>query len=195
MNDIFHKGNRELQEQFNSCKLADRVNELIVHDEITDEECEFIQARDMFFISTVDEQARPTVSYKGGATGFVHVIDKKTIAFPDYDGNGMFLTTGNITLNHEVGLLFIDFENPQRLRIHGTANIILDDPLLADYHGAKFIIRITVRNLFLNCPRYIHQYRKIEQSEYVPKEGCEAPIPEWKKLDAVQDVLPVTGLK
>ena len=195
MNDIFHKGNRELQEQFNSRKLADRVNELIVHDEITDEECEFIQARDMFFISTVDEQARPTVSYKGGATGFVRVIDKKTIAFPDYDGNGMFMTAGNIDLNHEVGLLFIDFENPQRLRVHGTANIVLDDPLLADYHGAKFIIRITVRNLFLNCPRYIHQYKKIEQSEYVPKEGCEAPVPGWKKLDAVQDVLPVTGLK
>ncbi|MDD5227569.1 MAG: pyridoxamine 5'-phosphate oxidase family protein [Methylococcales bacterium] len=195
MNDIFHKGNRELQEQFNSSKLADRVNELIVHDEITSEEREFIQARDMFFISTVDEQARPTVSYKGGAAGFVRVIDNKTIAFPDYDGNGMFLTAGNIALNHEVGLLFIDFENPQRLRIHGEANIVLDDPLLADYYGAKSIIRITVRNLFLNCPRYIHQYKKIEPSEYVPKEGYEAPIPGWKKLDAVQDVLPLTGLE
>lgn len=190
MTEIFHKGNVELQEHFNSRKLADRVNELIVHETITDEERAFIESRDMFFISSVDDQGRPTVSHKGGATGFVRVIDEKTIAFPDYDGNGMFLTTGNIALNNEVGLLFIDFENPQRLRLHGTANIVLDDPLLEEYIDAKFIIRITVRNLFLNCPRYIHRYKKLEQSEYVPKKDCVAPIPDWKKLDALQDVLP-----
>jgi predicted pyridoxine 5'-phosphate oxidase superfamily flavin-nucleotide-binding protein len=189
MTDIFHNGNRELQDHFDARKLADRVNELIVHEEITDEERAFIESRDMFFISSVDDQGRPTVSHKGGATGFVRVIDEKTIAFPDYDGNGMFLTTGNIALNHEVGLLFIDFENPHRLRLHGTASIFLDDPLLDEYVDAKFIIRITVRNLFLNCPRYIHRYKKLEQSEYVPQKGCVAPIPDWKKLDVVQDVL------
>lgn len=190
MNDIYHQGNRELQDQFDSRKLADRVSEIIVHDKISDEEREFISTRDMFFISSVDEQGRPTVSYKGGDAGFVRVIDEKTIAFPDYDGNGMFLTAGNIASTHEVGLLFIDLENPRRLRLHGTATVAINDPLLSEYVDANAIIRITVRNLFLNCPRYIHQYKKLAQSEYVPKKGCIAPIPEWKKLDVVQDVLP-----
>ncbi len=190
MNDIYHQGNLGLQDQFDSRKLADRVNELIVHDEITDEEREFIETRDMFFISTVDEQGRPTVSYKGGDTGFIRIIDKKTIAFPGYDGNGMFLTAGNIVSNNEVGLLFIDFENLQRLRLHGTASISENDALLSEYVDAKYIIRIAIRNLFINCSRYIHRYKKIEESEYIPKEGYEAPVPEWKKLDVVQDVLP-----
>lgn len=190
MIDIYHNGNRDLQNHFNSTKLADRVSELIVHEEITEQERDFITTRDMFFISTVDEQGRPTVSYKGGDIGFVRVLDEKTIAFPGYDGNGMFITAGNIALNHEVGLLFIDLEQPQRLRLHGTATIAVDDPLLDEYVGADYIIRITVRNLFLNCPRYIHRYKKIEQSDYIPKKDCEAPIPDWKKLDAVQGVLP-----
>lgn len=114
----------------------------------------------MFFISTVDEQGRPTVSYKGGEVGFVRVVDEKTIAFPGYDGNGMFLTAGNIATNNEVALLFIDFENPKRLRLHGTARIVVKDSLLGEYVDAKYIIRIVVRNLFVNCPRYIHQYKK-----------------------------------
>jgi hypothetical protein len=105
----------------------------------------------------------------------------------------MFLTSGNIALNHEVGLLFIDMEQPQRLRLHGTATVSTDDPLLAEYIDAQYIIRITVRNLFLNCPRYIHRYKKLEQSEYIPKKGCVAPTPDWKKLDVVQDVLPKNG--
>ncbi len=190
MTDIYHKGNREFQDQFDSQKLADLLDGIIVHDAVTDEERGFIESRDMLFISTVDEQGRPTVSYKGGEVGFVRVIDEKTIAFPGYDGNGMFLTAGNIAVNNDVGLLFIDFENPQRLRLHGTARITPNDILLNEYVDAKYIIRVTVRNLFVNCPRYIHQYKKIEQSLYIPKEGCETPIPDWKKLDVVQDVLP-----
>ncbi|MFI3189390.1 pyridoxamine 5'-phosphate oxidase [Crenothrix sp. D3] len=190
MSDIYHNGNRDLQNHFDTKKLADRVNDLIVHEEITEQERDFITSRDMFFISSVDEQGRPTVSYKGGDVGFVRVIDEKTIAFPSYDGNGMFLTAGNIVLNHDVGLLFIDLEQPQRLRLHGTATVTLDDPLLDEYIDADYIIRITVRNLFLNCPRYIHHYKKVEPSEYLPKKGCVTPIPDWKKLDVVQDVLP-----
>jgi len=190
VSDIYHNGNRDLQNHFDAKKLADRVNDLIVHEEITEQERDFITSRDMFFISSVDEQGRPTVSYKGGDVGFVRVIDEKTIAFPSYDGNGMFLTAGNIVLNHDVGLLFIDLEQPQRLRLHGTATVTLDDPLLDEYIDADYIIRITVRNLFLNCPRYIHHYKKVEPSEYLPKKGCVTPIPDWKKLDVVQDVLP-----
>lgn len=190
MNDLYYEGNRELQDQFDSRRLADRVNEVIVHDCFTDEDRELIESRDMFFISTVDASGCPTVSYKGGEVGFIRVVDEQTLAYPGYDGNGMFLTSGNITANSNVGLLFIDFENPRRLRMHGTATVDVRDPLLAEYVDAKYIIRIKVRNLFINCPRYIHQYKKIENSEYLPKAGCPAPVPAWKTLEIVQDVLP-----
>ena len=190
MHDLYSAGNREIQDQFDSRRLADRVNEVIVHDRFTDEDRAFIEARDMFFISTVDAEGRPTVSYKGGAVGFVRVVDEQTIAYPGYDGNGMFLTSGNIVKKPDVGLLFIDFENPRRLRMHGTATVDLQDPLLADYVDAKYMIRIKVRNLFINCPRYIHQYRRVDDSEYVPKAGVVAPTPAWKTLEIVQDVLP-----
>ncbi|GAB6139302.1 hypothetical protein JCM14076_00310 [Methylosoma difficile] len=190
MTTLYHQSHRDLQDQFDSRRLADRVSELIVHQDISPEERAFIEGRDMFFISTVDSLGRPTVSYKGGPVGFVRVLDEKTIAFPGYDGNGMFLTAGNIAANHEVGLLFIDFENPQRLRVHGTASVTVTDPLLESFVGATYIVRINVRDVFINCPRYIHPYNKAGQSEYTPQAGCEAPVPDWKKLDVVQDVLP-----
>ncbi|MEO1446611.1 MAG: pyridoxamine 5'-phosphate oxidase family protein [Cyanobacteria bacterium J06635_11] len=190
MNNLYYEGNRDLQDQFDSRRLADRVNEVIVHDRFTDEDRQLIETRDMFFISTVDAEGRPTVSYKGGAVGFIRIVDDQTLAYPGYDGNGMFLTSGNIAANNNVGLLFIDFENPRRLRMHGTATVDTQDPLLAEYVDANYIIRVTVRNLFINCPRYIHRYQKLEDSEYLPKAGRTAPTPAWKTLEIVQDVLP-----
>lgn len=190
MDDFFHEGNRELQDEFDSRRLADRAIEIGVHSELTGDECKFIESRDMFFISTVDEQGRPTVSYKGGGDGFIRVLDNKIIAYPGYDGNGMFLTTGNALSNNNVGILLIDFENPHRMRIHGTATRNRDDPLLQEYPESKYIVRVSIRNIFSNCSRYIHKYKKIEQSEFVPLEGVKAPDPEWKSWDVVQDVLP-----
>lgn len=190
MSDLYHKGNREVQDRFDSRKLADRMIKRAVRDEITENDRNFIQAQDMFFISTVDDQGRPSVSYKGGNIGLVKVIDEKTIAFPDYDGNGMFISVGNMLANNHVGLLFIDFENPRRLRIHGSATVQFEDPLLADYVDAQQIIRVSVRNIFTNCPRYIHGYKKTGLSKYVPQEGYETPDPEWKSSEDVKDVLP-----
>lgn len=190
MKSIYHDGNRLLQDEFDSRKLADRLSDFTVHDTITDLDREFIQARDMFFISTIDADGNPTVSYKGGRVGFVKIIDDTTIAFPDYDGNGMFLTTGNITVNRDVGLLFIDFENPMRLRLHGQASIETNSPLLQEYPEAKLMIIIAIKNLFINCPRYIHKYQKLETSKYVPNSDQPTPSPHWKEMDQFKDVLP-----
>lgn len=190
MSDLYHQGNREFQDQFGTRPLADRINDLIVKDHLEEEEIEFISSRNMFFISTVDADGRPTVSYKGGATGFVRVLDEKNIAFPLYDGNGMFFSAGNITANNHVGLLFIDFENPHRLRLHGTATVSTDDELLKEYHEADMIVRIEVRNTFINCPRYIHPGAGAEQSMHVPVIGTETPDAEWKTWDVVADVVP-----
>jgi uncharacterized protein len=187
---IYHSGNRALQDAFDTRRLADRLEDVKVTDTIDDGDRAFIEEMDMLFMATADEHGRPNCSYKGGDPGFVRVLDERTIAFPSYDGNGMFLTAGNVALNPEVGLLFISFERRRRLRLNGTASIDPDDPLLASYPGALLVIRVRVRELFPNCPRYIHHYRLVERSAFVPRSGSEPPVPDWKRRDWARDVLP-----
>ena len=177
---IYHDGNRALQDRFDTRRLADLMEERAVHDDISDNDKAFMEARDMFFIATADEEGRTNCSYKGGEPGFVRVVDEHTIAFPNYDGNGMYLSMGNLLKNPSVGLLFIDFENQRRMRFNGIASIDEHDPLMAEYPEAQFIIRVSARELFSNCPRYIHKYQLVERSKYVPKEACETPVPDWK---------------
>jgi hypothetical protein len=190
MSRLYGEQHRQLQDEFATRKMADRVEELACKTEFDEESQGFIEHMDMFFLSTVDHQGRPTVSYKGGDAGFVKVIDSKTLAFPSYDGNGMFFSMGNITTQSQVGLLFISFEAPHRIRVQGTATISRTDPLMSEYKEADFIVRVTLSELWQNCPRYIHQRTKVRDSRYVPREHCETPIAEWKRLDLVQDVLP-----
>lgn len=190
MSTMFSNTQRALQERFGTTALADRVSMITMHPEVTDPEKAFIESRDLFFLSTVDGDGQPTCSYKGGAVGFVKVVDRGTIAFPSYDGNGMYLSMGNIGTHAKVGLLFIDFETPNRLRLHGNASIDLNDPLLKEYPGADLIVRVAVTRLFVNCPRYIHQYKKLGDSVYVPKANCATPPAKWKRIDAFGDALP-----
>jgi len=143
----------------------------------------------MFFLSTVDPHGMPTVSYKGGPTGFVKVLDESTLVFPGFDGNGMFYSVGNIEAQHKVGMLFIDFETPHRVRVQGTAELVREHELLAEYTEAKYLIMIKVTKIWVNCPRYIHKYKKIDQSKYVPEPCKVTPIPTWKRLDIVQDAI------
>jgi len=191
MSEIYSPEHRALQQMFDTSRLADRVEELVVQLEIPDDAKAFIESRDMFFLTSVDHRGYPTCSYKGGAPGFVRVVDQKTIAFPSYNGNGMFLSMGNIVANHKVGMLFIDFETPHRVRVHGVAGIDRNDPLLVEFQGAELVVRVTVTETFINCPRYIHQYQRVQTSKYAPQAGCEAPPPpQWKRLNVIQDVLP-----
>ena len=191
MTDTYHEGNRRLQDRFDTRRLADRLDEAIVGDTIGPNDRAFIEHCDMFFLATADDQGRPNCSYKGGEPGFVRVVDEHTIAFPNYDGNGMYLSMGNLLANPHVGLLFIDFEMGQRMRLNGVASVDEDDPLMAEYPEAQFMVRVRARQVFPNCPRYIHQYRLVERSRFVPKAGCETPVPGWKVSGLTQgDVLP-----
>jgi predicted pyridoxine 5'-phosphate oxidase superfamily flavin-nucleotide-binding protein len=187
---MFHDGQRELQDHFDTRRLADRIDTLLVTDTISDHDRAFIEARDMFFLATCDNDGRPTCSYKGGDPGFVRVLDEHTIAFPNYDGNGMYLSMGNALRHHDVGLLFIDFEKQQRVRFEGVATVSLDDPLIATWPGAQFVVRVTARAVYPNCPRYIHKYALVERSHFVPRATEPTPIPDWKRMDWAQDVLP-----
>lgn len=189
MTSLYSAEHRALQEEFGTTKMAELLDSKWVQDAIGEKEKAFIQSRDMFFLSTVDPQGNPTVSYKGGPTGFVKVIDSNTLVFPGFDGNGMFYSMGNVVGQGRVGLLFIDFETPHRVRVQGTARLDRDSPLMADYPEAQYLVRVEVAKAWLNCPRYIHKYKKVDQSRYVPVATRPTPLAAWKRTALVQDAL------
>jgi predicted pyridoxine 5'-phosphate oxidase superfamily flavin-nucleotide-binding protein len=186
----YHEGMRELQDLRESRALADRLEKVTMRAAFTAEDEAFIQRCRMFFIATADAHGQPDCSYKGGLPGFVRVVDDHTLAIPDYDGNGQYRTWGNVLVNARVGLLFLDFETPKRLRVNGTAVVSHDDPLLAEFPGAVFLIRVTAQRIFPNCPRYIHKMQLVEESVYAPRPQYTPPVPAWKTFDVFKDVLP-----
>ena len=186
----YHDGMRRLQDARETRPLADRLEQVTAHDRFTEEDQAFVQRCCTLFIATADAQGRPDCSYKGGLPGFVRVIDDQTLAIPDYDGNGMYRTWGNVLVNPQVGLLFIDFTQPKRMRVNGTAQLSESDPLLADFPGAVFVVRLTATQIFPNCPRYIHKMEMAEPSVYAPRSGYTPPVPGWKNWDALSDALP-----
>ena len=190
MSVIYHDGSRELQDRFDTRRIADRIEDVLLHDFISEHDAAFIEDVDMFFIATADEEGRPNCSYKGGEPGFVRVVDEKTIAFPNYDGNGMYLSMGNVAETHRVGLLFIDFERQRRMRVDGVAHFTVDERLMERYPEAQFLVRVEATRIYPNCPRYIHKYQLVERSAFVPRPRVQTPIPAWKQASWAADVLP-----
>jgi predicted pyridoxine 5'-phosphate oxidase superfamily flavin-nucleotide-binding protein len=190
MSETYGRGARALQDRFGTGPLADRIDQRLMKGEISESDAAFIAARDMFFLATVDSRGHANCSYKGGDPGFVRVLDPKTVAFPSNDGNGMYLSAGAILETGEVGLLFIDFEGQTRLRLNGHATIDPEDPLAASWPEAQLVVRVAVREVFPNCPRYIHRYVLAERSRFVPRNGCVTPVPSWKRADWAHDVVP-----
>ncbi|MCZ7595785.1 MAG: pyridoxamine 5'-phosphate oxidase family protein [Hyphomicrobium sp.] len=189
MSRLYQDQHRALQDRFQSRPMADRIEQIALKTEIGSDERAFIESRDFFFLTTVDGQGRPTVSYKGGHPGFVRVVDDTHLMFPSYDGNGMYLSMGNITANPNVGFLFIDFERPFRLRAQGLAEVSDAPEHLALFKEAELAVRVKVTELWMNCPRYVHRYQRLKSSRYVPQPDIETPLCEWKRIDAIQDVL------
>jgi uncharacterized protein len=178
---LYHDGNRRLQDEFESRRIADRLEEKLTRTAFTDDDKVFIESVPYFFIATADSEGRPDCSFKGGLPGFVRLTGPSELAFPDYDGNGMFKSLGNLTVNANVGLLFIALhDKPRRLRVNGTAVVNLDDPLLATTVGAQLIVRVKALAIFPNCPRYIPTMALVEPSIYAPRPGCEPVEPAWK---------------
>ena len=186
----YHEGMRQLQDRFQTRPLADRLDEKLGRSVFTVEDREFIESRPFFFLATADAAGHPDCSYKGGAPGFVRVCGDNELVFPSYDGNGMFRSLGNMLINSTVGLLFIDFERPNRLRVNGRARVVEDDPLLEDFDGAQLIVRVHAERIFPNCPRYVHRMQIAETSPFVPRAGYTPPVPKWKRFEMFRDVLP-----
>jgi predicted pyridoxine 5'-phosphate oxidase superfamily flavin-nucleotide-binding protein len=188
----YTRGARALQDRHDTRRLADRLDEHFLSEPVlTPERRAFIERQPLFFLATADAAGRPQCSYKGGDPGFVRVLSDTELCFPNYDGNGMYLSMGNLAENPHVGLLFVDFTGrpPSRLRINGLAAVALDDPLTATYPGAQFVVRVRATAVFPNCPRYVHRMELAEPSRFVPDAQGAAPVPDWKRADWACDVL------
>jgi uncharacterized protein YndB with AHSA1/START domain/predicted pyridoxine 5'-phosphate oxidase superfamily flavin-nucleotide-binding protein len=188
--DMYGEHHRSLQDAFETQPLANRLRKVSVASVLDADTRTFIEERDMVFLTTVDHRGFPTCSYKGGAPGFVQVKDEKTLLLPSYDGNGMYLSAGNISGNPRVGMLFIDFERPHRVRIHGLASLIRDKTMLDAFPGAELLLKITIMEAFINCPRYIHHYQRLDASRFVPSPGRSPEVPLWKNLEFIRDAIP-----
>lgn len=186
----YHEGHRTLQDHFDARRIADRLETATYHGELGDSDRALVEAADMFFLATADRDGNPDCSYKGGAPGFVRVVSETELAWPDYDGNGQFRSLGNVLVNPSVALLFIDWSRPSRLRIHGRAELHLDDPDLASWPGAQLVVRLAVERVFPNCPRYVHTMTRTAASPYVPQAGEQPPVPGWKRDPRFADALP-----
>lgn len=187
---LYHEGNRRLQDQFDSRRISGRLEQKLARTAFTADDQAFIQGAIYFFLATADANGQPDCSFKGGPPGFVRVTGPSEIAWPDYDGNGMFKSLGNVDVNPNVGLLFIDMhEKPRRLRVNGVAKVSRDDPLLGATVGAQLIVRVTAHAIFPNCPRYIPKLQLVEPSIYAPKAGSDAPEPAWKGFDSFKDAV------
>lgn len=175
----YHEDQRAFQDRFDTRRLADRLAESTTAT-ISEPHRAFIEARDMFFIATADREGFPQVSYKGGDPGFVRVVDDRTIVFPVFNGNGMYLTAGNLVANPKVALLFIDFQKGTRLRVNGLASIDWDDPMTTVFPKAEFVVRVEATEVFANCRRYVHSYEPVARSPFVPSGEADPPVPDWK---------------
>lgn len=189
MSQDYHSGQRGLQDRFDTRRLADRLAES-TSDVVNERFAAFIEQRDMFFLATADADGWPEASYKGGNPGFVRVVDEHHLAFPVYNGNGMFLSAGNMAVNPRVGMLFVDWETGTRLRLRGEASVTADDPLMAAYPGAQLVVRVRVQAIFANCRRYVHRQALVARSPFVPSPDAEAPVPDWKRDEWFAGTLP-----
>jgi predicted pyridoxine 5'-phosphate oxidase superfamily flavin-nucleotide-binding protein len=189
MSKLYEDSHRQLQRQFDTQRLADRIEQRLFRTALTDDDRAFVERLDLFFLATVNAKGEPSCSYKGGDTGFVRVLDAHTVAFPCYDGNGMYLSMGNVAANGHVGMLFIDLCTPKRLRVNGTARIEPREFVTPPYLEAQFVVIVSVREVFPNCPRYIHKFTLAEHSAFVPHAGQATPVPAWKQMDWAHDVL------
>jgi uncharacterized protein len=190
MSALYEESHRQLQRQFDTQRLADRIEERLFRTALTDDDRTFVEGLELFFLATVNARGEPSCSYKGGDRGFVRVLDPRTLVFPCYDGNGMYLSMGNVAATRHVGMLFIDLTAPKRLRVNGTARIEPAEFVSPRYTEAQFVVVVAVREVFPNCPRYIHKYALVEPSKFVPHEGTPTPSPGWKQMDWARDVLP-----
>lgn len=194
--EMFSEGSRELQDRYGARKVADMITQVTDVTNFDDDKFgyrAFIEDASYFFLATSTGE-HTDCSYKGGPKGFVRIIAPDKLIFPDYDGNRMYKSLGNIVDNPNIGMLFMRFDSEEgnrylRVRINGVAKVHDEHPALADYPGAKRIVEVETKHIYLNCPRYIPNMKLVEESPYIPEAGKEAPTPPWKMKPGIKEAL------
>lgn len=173
MDNLFGAESRQLQDEFDTRRLADRIVEKFVRPELSPEQASYVTRARMVFVATCTADGQPECTYKGGRAGFVKVVDERTLQIPFYDGNGLFSTLGNIRATGRIGLLFVDFEESYRLRINGPA--VVGDPPEEGAPGALKIVTVRTEVVYDLCERYVHRMRFVEESPFCPAEDYQPP--------------------
>lgn len=154
----FHAGERELQRRWGSETLWDAARRArLLWDHIPPELHARIEGAPFFFLATSGPGGRCDCSFKGGGPGLVRVLDRRRFAFPDFDGNGAFMSLGNILHNPQIGCLFIDFADGARLRVNGRVAIHETGELLTLFPGSLRVVAVDVEEVVPNCPCHVPQ--------------------------------------
>jgi predicted pyridoxine 5'-phosphate oxidase superfamily flavin-nucleotide-binding protein len=187
---MFHDGMRALQDRFDGRRVADALEKHRRLAEFGPDQVAEIESAAFFFLATAHGDS-VDCSFKGGPPGFVRVTGPTTLEWPDFDGNSMYRSLGNLSLSPNVGLLFIRFDGTSyRLRVNGRAEILDDHARLTDYPGAKVMIQLEAREIFPNCPRYIPDLATGTPSDYLPRSDQPLAKPQWKDRDYIAPLLP-----
>jgi predicted pyridoxine 5'-phosphate oxidase superfamily flavin-nucleotide-binding protein len=157
---MFGEGQREAQRRWGRAERREpaRLARLLL-DHIPSEYHERIEAGLFFFLATSNARGQCDCSFKGGGPGLVRMLDPRTLAFPDFDGNDLFMSLGNILENPRVGLLFIDFADGARLRVNGCAAIHDDGPARALFPAAPRVVVVAIEEVTPNCPAHVPRLR------------------------------------
>ena len=185
----FSDETKGIQDRFGCGKLAEKMVQHVFYKEFTDKDRAFISNAMFFFLATTDTKGQPQCSYKGGGKGFVKITGASELVFPFYEGNGMYLSAGNIAAMGKIGLLFVDFEGQTRLRVNGVATIDDNHAMNNDVEAAQLVVRVAVSNIHPNCSRNVHKMEMVETSSYTPKSDAENVVAApWG--ETFMDVLP-----
>jgi predicted pyridoxine 5'-phosphate oxidase superfamily flavin-nucleotide-binding protein len=107
----------------------------------------WLESADTFFLATAHPESGVDASHRGGKPGFVRVESEKRLVFPDYPGNNMFNSLGNITSYPRAGLLFPNFLTGATLQLTGAASIIWDGPQIAEFRGAQRLVGVDIERV------------------------------------------------
>lgn len=152
----FHAGEVAAQRRWNTTGLWDAARrQRLLWTHIPAEFHARLESAPFFFLATSDGTGRCDCSFKGGGPGLIRVLDERRFVFPDFDGNGAFMSLGNLLRNPRVGCLFIDFTDGARLRINGAASIHETGEFAELFPGAARVVLVEVEQVTPNCSRHI----------------------------------------
>lgn len=170
------EGERYVQTVTGTSARADRFYQDQMLDRLNPLMHEFIARQEMLFIATSDSKGECDSSFRAGPPGFVHVVDEQTLVYPEYRGNGVFASAGNIMENPHIGLMFLDFQRDRiGLHVNGRARLVEDDTLRGHVRGlprpevpgqrAMMWTMVHIEEAYIHCRKHIPHLRKVGRDE------------------------------